>query len=98
MPVDPQRAEAAFLEATALPAGERGRLLDERCRGDAELRNRVEALLAAHDSDENVLDRSPAMLDPAPTMCIQVGPPERPLGEIIGPYALLQRLGEGGMG
>src|SRR5215472_15119257 len=50
MAVDAARAKALFLEASELadPA-ERTAYLERECGGDAELRQRVEALLAAHD-------------------------------------------------
>ena len=52
MAVDPARAKALFLEASDLGSPEeRAAYLDRECGGDAELRARVEVLLAAHDGD-----------------------------------------------
>jgi WD40 repeat protein/serine/threonine protein kinase len=50
MPIDPKRVQAIFLMAvgTADPAS-RAELLDRECGDDRELRQRVEALLKAHD-------------------------------------------------
>ena len=50
MPLDPQRVQAIFLEAASHhdPTG-RGAILDRECNGDSELRQRIEALLKAHD-------------------------------------------------
>ncbi len=50
MPLDPQRVQAIFLEAASHhdPTG-RGAILDQECNGDSELRQRIEALLKAHD-------------------------------------------------
>ena len=50
MAVDAARVKSLFLEASELadPA-ERAAYLERECGGDAELRQRVEALLAAHD-------------------------------------------------
>jgi tight adherence protein B len=62
MPVEPDRVQALFLRAAETPAGERAGLLAAECGGDAELRERVEALLAAHESAESLLDRPPAGL------------------------------------
>ena len=69
---------------------------------DAELRQRVDALLKAHDNPGSFLDR-PAVA-PAPTLD-EVLPPGRAdvpaaeaTGTVIGPYKLLQQIGEGGMG
>src|SRR5262245_4523357 len=73
---------------------ERARFLEAVCANDGALRQRVEQLLAAHKAAGGVLDR-PAMTD-QPTSAF---PPiiEGP-GTIIGPYKLLQRIGEGGFG
>ena len=50
MAVDPARAKSLFLEASDLASPEeRAAYLDRECGGDAELRARVEALLAADD-------------------------------------------------
>ncbi len=50
MAVDPARAKSLFLEASDLASpAERAAYLDRECGGDAELRARVEALLAADD-------------------------------------------------
>ena len=40
--------ESLFELALSTPEGERAALLDRECKGDAGLRARVEALLAAH--------------------------------------------------
>ncbi len=68
--------------------------LDQACGTDAELRQRVEVLLQAHERAGQFLE-SPAA-GPDPTSAF---PPlrERP-GTEIGPYKLLQQIGEGGMG
>jgi serine/threonine protein kinase len=67
----------------------------EACAGDEARVAHVEALLAAADGPDSLLDR-PAGSAPAAT----VDPPpaaEAP-GTVIGPYKLLQQVGEGGMG
>ena len=66
------------------------------CGGDERLRARVEALLRRHQSDDVLaLDRVPAV-EVAATADL---PPaaEHP-GTVIGPYKLLEQIGEGGMG
>jgi WD40 repeat protein len=73
---------------------ERTALLDEACQADLELRERVERLLAEHDRpDHFVLDSPPVDFDATEHHPIS----ERP-GTVIGPYKLLQQIGEGGMG
>ena len=86
--------ETIFHLAVEKPPGERAALLDEACRADAELRERVERLLAEHERQESfILDTPPAGLDATVHHPIS----ERP-GTVIGPYKLLQQIGEGGMG
>jgi serine/threonine protein kinase len=70
---------------------ERTAFLDEACAADDSLRRRVESLLAEHQQLGSFMDvpSSAATLDPPPL--------ERP-GTQIGPYKLLQQIGEGGMG
>ena len=57
MPLDPQRVQAIFLEASDChDPMDRAAILDRECSTDPELRRRVEALLRAHDElnvDEN---------------------------------------------
>jgi serine/threonine protein kinase len=66
------------------------------CGGDDRLRARVEALLRRHEEAAScVLDREPgfdlaATADPGPL-------PEKP-GTSVGPYRLMEAIGEGGMG
>jgi serine/threonine protein kinase len=70
---------------------ERAAFLDEACAGDATLRQQVETLLREHDQLGGFLESPAAATIDAPP------PAERP-GTVIGPYKLLQQIGEGGMG
>jgi serine/threonine protein kinase len=105
MTLDPQRAKSIFLAALEQVEEERHAFLDEACAGDAALRQRVERLLLAHDRPDS-LPEAPAAQ--APTL--DSNPPagdefdrgsaslvETP-GTVIGPYKLIQEIGEGGMG
>ena len=58
MPLDPNRVQAVFLSAVECddPAA-RAAVLDRECSTDAELRQRVEALLKAHDQPDSLLDQ-----------------------------------------
>jgi serine/threonine protein kinase len=92
--------ESIFAEAAAIgdPAA-RAAYLDRICAGRPELRRQVEELLRAHDTAGGFLENPPQ--DPYATGAYsgQVPPPltEGP-GTRVGPYKLLQQIGEGGMG
>src|SRR3954453_4875980 len=91
---DTARVKSIFLAALErYPAEQWPAYLDESCGEDAALRNRVEELLRAHDGQKS--------LDvPAPTQSGATGDRldmEQP-GTVIGPYKLMEQIGEGGMG
>jgi serine/threonine protein kinase/tetratricopeptide (TPR) repeat protein len=85
-------------------AAERRAFLDETCRADPALRARIEGLLRAYEGAGSFLEHPVAEPDLLPG----TGPsqPDRgvapssaeKVGDVIGPYKLLQNLGEGGMG
>jgi len=76
--------------------------LDKACGDDIELRQRVEALLEAFGQAGSFMQQ-PAVAAAATSDVSPPGPSlnnvraERP-GTVIGPYKLLQQIGEGGMG
>lgn len=89
MAIDPTRVQEVFLlavEQSDLTA--RREILDRECGGDLDLRQRVEALLAAHGTSASFL--------------AETGPSahqsSNSLGARLGPYKLLELIGEGGMG
>ena len=87
----PRTEESIFAEALEQPSAEaRTAFLDRACGSEATLRRRVEALLKSHEQADGFLRPPSAATVTQPT-------PERP-GSWIGPYKLLQQLGEGGMG
>jgi len=58
MPVDPKRVQAAFLAAVEeQDLANRAAVVDRECGADIALRQRVEALLRAHDRPDSVLDQ-----------------------------------------
>jgi serine/threonine protein kinase/Flp pilus assembly protein TadD len=92
---DHQRIDSIFLSAAdKATADERAAYLDVACASDPELRARVERLLDAQSKVSRFLEA------PAPAWIGTVDEPpvtERP-GTVIGPYKLLEQIGEGGMG
>jgi WD40 repeat protein len=67
--------------------------LDEACKGDDNLRRGVDALLEVHDRVGSFLEAPLAnVVSPAADPL-----PARP-GTVIGPYKLLEQIGEGGFG
>jgi len=56
MPGSHEREQATFTLAVAKPAAERTAFLDRECAGDLDLRQRLEALLAAHERPDPLLD------------------------------------------
>src|SRR5438045_9532202 len=71
-------------------AEQQAKYLEQACQGDAELRARLEELLQAHREAGSFLQEPSAIVNESSIS-------ER-LGTLIGPYKLLQQIGEGGMG
>jgi serine/threonine protein kinase/tetratricopeptide (TPR) repeat protein len=66
----------------------------QACAGDAALQRRVEALIANHFQAGSFLERPAAVVDADAA----AAPPAEGPGTVIGPYKLLEQIGEGGMG
>jgi serine/threonine protein kinase len=85
---------AIFKTAVTLAAEEREAFLDKACSANPELRREVEALLRAHDASYRLPMTNPVIgqvtgnFDPIA---------ERP-GATVGPYKLMEQIGEGGFG
>jgi serine/threonine protein kinase len=94
-----RQVQAMFTQVRKLPTEERDAFLDEACGPDAELRSLVERALVALDEDEPTptVGRR-AFADVAYRIGADGDRPPEPLPERIGPFRILQVLGEGGMG
>ena len=105
MPADLQKARELFLHAVGkLPPEQWPAYVGEACGGDPELEQQVGRLLQVHLEAGSFLDRPAAAVGATGAFTPVAGEEsadvphrERP-GTIIGPYKLLQQIGEGGMG
>src|SRR5829696_6767416 len=87
--------ETIFHAARDIPDPDRRRAyVREACGGDEARVAHVAALLAAADAPDSLLDR-PAGRDPVATID---RPTAEGTGAVIGPYKLIEPIGEGGMG
>jgi serine/threonine protein kinase len=94
MVADAARVKSIFLEAIERHTPEAWSVfLDTACGGDPALRGRVEHLLELHNGQRSL--HLPEPNSPEETAARPLG--LRP-GETIGPYRLMEVLGEGGMG
>jgi WD40 repeat protein/serine/threonine protein kinase len=85
--------QAIFSAALPLERDRRAAYLHEACGADAELRRRIELLLDAHEQAGSFMQRPAAGGVTEVHRPISEGP-----GTVIGPYKLLQQIGEGGFG
>jgi tetratricopeptide (TPR) repeat protein len=83
-----------FKAAVKLPPERRAAYLDQACGSDAKLRAEIESLLHAHDATGGFLEDVPAGTDPTE----DYQPIAECPGTVIGPYKLMEQIGEGGMG
>src|SRR5688572_5603297 len=86
------QARAVFLAVLERPPDQWAAALDEACAGAAGLRARVEQLLQSHRALGSVHGGAGP-----PAATLDEPPSERP-GAVIGPYKLIEPIGEGGMG
>src|SRR4051812_10229975 len=96
--MDPERWNEVvelFHAAAVLGEAERAQFLDVACRGDADLRRRVERLAGAHDRASGFMDAAAIdhVVGPLAAEITSVRPMLR-----FGPYEVVRELGRGGMG
>lgn len=89
-----REARRLFEAALELPAAERTAFVERAAPEDIALRQTVQALLVAHDSDDPFFNR------PAAEHAGLAALPDQPslLGRMLGPYQVVGVLGRGGMG
>ena len=90
-----EQIKQIFFNALNMPSGsDRESYLCDACGGDAELRRKVDRYLQAHENAGSFMD------DPIGEVSLptEENPITEKTGNLIGPYKLLQRLGEGGFG
>ena len=95
MNVDPAQVRAIFLEAVEKQSPDTwNQFVDKACAGDTELRRQVFSLLDAHRQAGTFLARGAVAAAPAFAQSLVQETP----GTQIGPYKLLEQIGEGGFG
>ncbi|MEM8961674.1 MAG: serine/threonine-protein kinase [Acidobacteriota bacterium] len=92
---DWKEIERLFSTAVDLPASEQARFLDGSCGDRPRLREKVERLLAASRTEEDVIEAAigRAASEVAESQQLSTEGAGR-----IGPYRIIRRIGEGGMG
>jgi serine/threonine protein kinase/tetratricopeptide (TPR) repeat protein len=96
MSIDRRTAKDVFVELVSnVPPEEWENWLEQSCQGDDELRDQVRVLLRAHAEPGSFLEQ-PAVA--ANATVLHEAPISELPGTAIGPYKLLQQIGEGGMG
>src|SRR5262245_7985515 len=85
--------EEIFHQALARSPEERGAYLEQACGGQLGLRASIEALLRANVGASGFLERASA-----PAATVDESSVREGAGTIVGPYKLVEQIGEGGMG
>ena len=89
------QVEEIFHVALSYDREDRAVYLEQVCAGDPIVRNEVESLVAAYDGSSGLLDET------AVTLAMKVigsSPDDDMVGQEVGFYRILSRLGQGGMG
>src|SRR5262245_11719636 len=90
-----------FIAALQEPDPARRRAyLDQACAGEPELRRQVEDLLRLNEAAGSFLEKPAAdtVTFPPPRDADPLAPSPEAAGAVIGPYTLLEPIGEGGFG
>ncbi|MBL9170803.1 MAG: protein kinase [Verrucomicrobiales bacterium] len=97
MNANTDRETEIFEEAVQREGRERAAYLDGACQGDPDLRRRMDELLAAHEAPGETLNTTILAAGGQPGFT-PFEPPDESVGQTLGRYKLLERIGEGGCG
>lgn len=86
------RVTELFHAALERAAGERAEFLDAECAGEGELRTEVEEMLASYLAEPDFLEQ------PVGETALALLDADTLEGDQVGPYRVLRRIGNGGMG
>jgi serine/threonine protein kinase/soluble lytic murein transglycosylase-like protein len=87
--------EAVLQGALDRPPLERASFLEDACAGDEELKEETNSLITAYEAADDFIEQ-PAIVHDARVLI--GGEVDRSIGQEIGPYRIIERLGAGGMG
>jgi eukaryotic-like serine/threonine-protein kinase len=95
-----KRVEDLYESASGLPPTERDQFLRVACADDDEVRAEVESLLSVNAESTRFLETPVMELSAALPAAIAAGSvlPDPLVGELVGSYRVIRRLGTGGMG
>jgi serine/threonine protein kinase/Tfp pilus assembly protein PilF len=94
-----EREETIVETALRLPPKERAEYLDKTLPNESQLRRRVlQAIESANADSPNAASDAPPRLQSTITLRPSVDEPGEKPGDQVGPYKLLEKMGEGGMG